>query len=372
MPNNTTLLTHARVYANNYDWAIIPVRGKESACQWGRYQCVKPSSRQLIGLMTIPGVTGLAALVGSVSNGLRVRDFDQVESYLAWAEAHPDLATTLPTSKTGRGYHVFFRADLPDYTTKYDDGELRAGKGYVVLPPSAHPDGGTYEWLVPLGEFVPEVSDVKGAGLAGAERSVPGDVPPQVHEIITRTLPTGPGQRTARLWEFARRLKGVAGLDTSAVALEAYISEWYRRARPVIRSKGFEKTELAFYDAWTNAETPLTDDQFVVWIRPALVGPDPEWLRAVFFPESGKRLLRVCAALQERAGDAPFFLAARTAASVLGVEPPYVSELFKRLVKAGYLEVVEKGTYGTKLATTWLYKGPREETLPSSEPALAS
>src|ERR1051325_416556 len=93
------LLTHARTYARKYHWALIPVRGKEPACHWQKYQNARPNDRQLIALLTsIRRVTGLAVVLGAVSDGLRVRDFDEVDAYHVWAESHPDLAKSLPTS----------------------------------------------------------------------------------------------------------------------------------------------------------------------------------------------------------------------------------------------------------------------------------
>jgi hypothetical protein len=196
MPHPNPLLTHARAYAQKYGWAIIPVIGKEAASAWKKYQTSRPSARQLIGLFSARPATGLAVLVGGVSDGLRVRDFDRADAYHAWTTAHPDLAATLPTSKTVRGYHVFFRADLPDRVVVYDDGELRAGKGYVVLAPSAHPDGDNYAWVVPLAEAIPLVPDVEAAGLLG-KPVVTSAVPPEVDVVIVRTLPTAYGQRHA-------------------------------------------------------------------------------------------------------------------------------------------------------------------------------
>jgi hypothetical protein len=70
---------------------------------------------------------------------------------------HPDLAQTLPTVATSRGRHVYFRAgpadlfflDLRDLNPP-EDGEYRGDSGhYCLLPPSRHPDGPTYKWLLP-------------------------------------------------------------------------------------------------------------------------------------------------------------------------------------------------------------------------------
>jgi len=366
MRNSECLRSHAKHFAEKFHWAIIPVRGKEAACRWKRYLVTAPGRRQLGGLFSIAGVTGLAVVVGSVSDGLRVRDFDNVDSYHEWKAAHPELAISLPTSQTHRGYHVFFRANGPGRTTMFEDGELRAGRGYVVLPPSVHPDGGVYRWIIQPGESIPLIEDVDSSGLSvplptlGEASSIPTDV----DEAITKTLPAGVGKRTNCIWQFARRLKAIEGLDDSDAALRSYAREWHRRAIHFIRSKSFDVTELAFYDAWKNAKVPLSDEQFHILAKPFLEGPDPEWLKKMVFPLAGKRLWRLCLGLQERAGPEPFFLAARAAASVIGTDPTLVSRLFKRLVTAGHLEEVEKGVHRSGRATTWRYLGPSFSTEP--------
>jgi Bifunctional DNA primase/polymerase, N-terminal/DnaB-like helicase C terminal domain len=56
-------------------------------------------------------------------------------------------------ARTGRGRHLYFRHPGPDVRIKNSAGKLGSGLdirsdgGYVVAPPSLHPDGGTYEWV---------------------------------------------------------------------------------------------------------------------------------------------------------------------------------------------------------------------------------
>jgi putative DNA primase/helicase len=53
-------------------------------------------------------------------------------------------------STTGKGWHLWFRADgeIPCSTGKISPGiDVRADGGYVVAPPSIHPNGKAYRWL---------------------------------------------------------------------------------------------------------------------------------------------------------------------------------------------------------------------------------
>jgi hypothetical protein len=120
-------------------WAIIPTIDKGAVAKWKKFQERPPDEASLRRLFARPGVNGLAAIAGSVSGGLAVRDFDRQEAYLAWASAHPDDASRLPTVRTFRGSHVFGRLDADAYHGEFGDGELIGdSKHYVSLPPSLH------------------------------------------------------------------------------------------------------------------------------------------------------------------------------------------------------------------------------------------
>jgi hypothetical protein len=171
-------------------------------------------------------------------------------------------------------------------------------------------------------------------------------------------LPTRAGRRHDLIFDFARRLKGIPGLDTSADALTSYIAEWHHQALPIIRTKDFNKTEDAFFDSWHNAKKPLTDEEFWDVVKAAMKEPEPEWFRDWFFPGTGKRLARVCMALQAHWKGEPFFLSVRTAAEAMGVSPKDAHAMLRRLVKHGYLKEVEKGKYESGMATTWRFSRP--------------
>lgn len=60
-----------------------------------------------------------------------------------------DLLGT-PIAKTSRGLHIWYRVEGEQRTTKLGAKlDLKGVGGYVAAPPSLHPSGVTYEWLVP-------------------------------------------------------------------------------------------------------------------------------------------------------------------------------------------------------------------------------
>ena len=108
-----------------WGFSVFPVgREKKPLVSWKPYQRRRPHDCVLGTLFGNAKVTGLAVVLGEISQGLAVRDFDTVESYLDWEKAHPELAKRLPTVRTRRGFHVFCRLTKPSFA-KWDDGELR-------------------------------------------------------------------------------------------------------------------------------------------------------------------------------------------------------------------------------------------------------
>jgi hypothetical protein len=278
------LLDAALGYARR-GWSVIPTAAKKASGAWKRFQSARPDEATLYRLFSRDGITGLAVLLGSASDGLACRDFDSLLSYQSGAAAHPDLAAALPTVATARGRHVYFRG--PQGFADLGDGEYRATAGhYCLLPPSAHPDGPIYTWLVPLPENGLPAINPDRAGLRrpwheercntedteGAEDTSP--LPPSLLELsassapsvlqaeavqsaIESTLPTGERQRNRRLFDLARRLKGIPFLASAGLpALRPIVVEWHRRALAFIGTKEFTASWGDFIAAWGKVRVP--------------------------------------------------------------------------------------------------------------------
>jgi hypothetical protein len=146
-------------------WSVVPVAGKRAVGRWKQRTRLLPAEEDVRRMFRTRRATGVAVICGTVSGSLRVRDFDDPAAYEAWAARHPNWAALLPTVVTPRGFHLYFRADLPDRVVNMGDGELRGGNGYVVAPPSRHPSGGVYRWHGDPPRDVPWVPDPATAGL---------------------------------------------------------------------------------------------------------------------------------------------------------------------------------------------------------------
>ncbi|MCJ7833851.1 bifunctional DNA primase/polymerase [Cuneatibacter sp. NSJ-177] len=95
---------------------------------------------------------------GSISGGVFVIDLDidedkglnGYEVLKEWQREHGDLPETW-MAITGRGgYHLFYK-DNSTVRSKvgiYEGVDIRGDGGYVVAPPSVHPNGRSYEWEI--------------------------------------------------------------------------------------------------------------------------------------------------------------------------------------------------------------------------------
>lgn len=167
-------------YATEYGWAVFPlgVRGKLPLIgrdAGGRgFLDATTDAEQIAAWWTAAPNANVGIATGAAS-GFVVVDVDGPEGDVALR------AYTLPpcpVSSTGKGRHLLFRrpADgLRNSAKKLGPMlDVRADGGYIVAPPSVHPDGGVYTWTV-APEFCdpPELPPAVLARLVGAPPAQP-------------------------------------------------------------------------------------------------------------------------------------------------------------------------------------------------------
>src|ERR1700693_385500 len=273
--------------------AISP--GKKSplpGLKWKQYQERHPTEAELIKWFS-RGTAGIGIVLGAVSGGLIARDFDKRESYDRWALEHPELAISLPTVETARGMHVYCIADLAQVRAATstgdggivildDEGELRGEGSYVLAPPTVHPSGHVYRWIVPLVDR-PPLLDLRESGLlsrvpcvsqfptesaeecrecgraqkseettdaigcvGGWGESYGSETAQRIEQAIQSTLPPSVGHRDDWVWKFCRALKAIeVWADADTLDLEDIVREWHGRAKPFIGTQPFQTTLAA-------------------------------------------------------------------------------------------------------------------------------
>jgi hypothetical protein len=142
-----------REFAKQYvgmGWSVIPVlaNAKRPAVTWKSYQTNIPDEATLDHWFAYGTGYGIAVVTGSVSE-LLVLDCDNNNAVQdAIRRGIPDT----PTALTSKGQHFYFRYSgnsIRNSASKIADGmDIRAEGGYVVAPPSIHPTGAPYTWLI--------------------------------------------------------------------------------------------------------------------------------------------------------------------------------------------------------------------------------
>lgn len=383
--------------------SVIPVnREKQAAVPWGKYQRQLPTEKDVRRWFGVDADDfNLGVVLGPVSDNLYARDFDVEESYLAWSAANPDLAKRLPTSRTSRGRHVFFRHLTRLGTRKFADGELRGDGGYVVVPPSIHGSGALYEWVVPMAGDVPVIDPCAAGFVPRQSLSVTeGDryseynsnsktlsvthrdtlsvtlrnIAPDVQARILRVVPDGPGQRHWCVFGLARQLKAVPSFaDGTFVELEPYLEPifdaWFELALPFIRTKERRESWNDFADGWDRVLWPAGMEFLKVMFARAKSRPLPVLRKGRLRNNPDFRLLvSLCRELQLFHGDNQFYLSCRSAAGLLWPEDweirnleVYTNRWLRgSLTKLGVLKITERPPRRSEKAYRYRYLGDME------------
>jgi len=369
-------------------WSVIPIKhrdrsGKQPACRWKPYQETRPTEPQLRKWFARDGIDGLAVVCGQVSGGLVVRDFDDVTVYDEWRKEHPDLAASLPTVRTARGWHVYCCSKHLKSQSAVG-GELHGEKTYVLLPPSRHPSGTAYQWTVslpagPLPEIdpcscgllsfvteaisknkkLPSNSEIASLGSVGSVGSV------TLQDILLETLPQEEGQREQCLFRLARGLKfelSMAAMPPSA--LKPIVRQWHQAALPVIRTKAFEESWADFLRAWPRARSPLHGDPVSEAAELAKTYPPPPAADA-YESNDVRRLVSfvhyLSALCWDNEDNRVFYLSFAQIERYLEIHRQRAQRFMRMFVADGLLEEVKRGVPGRAgrkgSATRWRYHG---------------
>jgi hypothetical protein len=138
---------------------VLPIRGKQPLTPHGYKDATRDPGEieRLFEREHVGSNVGVAT-----GDGLLVVDVDGADGEASLSDVeqrYGELPATV-CSRTGRGRHLFFRYS-PGREVRSSGGKLgagidvKAGGGYVVVPPSEHASGAHYTWVVPPWE--PEI-----------------------------------------------------------------------------------------------------------------------------------------------------------------------------------------------------------------------
>lgn len=130
-------------------YSIFPCKPgtKEPLVKWKTFQKKHPTEKQVREWWEKGPDTNMAIVTGKISK-LFVVDIDgpEGEDFIARKGGLPETAYC----KTSRGHHYYLQCpdfEVPSSTNKTDGLDIRGEGGYVIAPPSIHPDGTQYKWV---------------------------------------------------------------------------------------------------------------------------------------------------------------------------------------------------------------------------------
>jgi putative DNA primase/helicase len=137
----------------DYGWSVIPIRPchKEPLIPWALYQRRKPREKKVRWWFEQWPDANVGVVTGVVS-GIIALDVDP------GADLSGKHIPITPRVKTGRGEHFIFKHpgfDVPNAVKIAPGLDVRGDGGYIVAPPSTHPNGKQYEWIVSPEEVEP-------------------------------------------------------------------------------------------------------------------------------------------------------------------------------------------------------------------------
>ena len=145
----------------NWNVNVIPLRYGEKApplVKWEQYQKEPFPVSELFEWLNRGQTFNVAIVCGEVSR-LYVIDFDTVDLYNKFVEnlrtleveVYREITSKCPVAETGRGMHFYVRPSsgkIPRIKRLEDAGvDIKGEGGYVVAPPSLHPNGKRYNWV---------------------------------------------------------------------------------------------------------------------------------------------------------------------------------------------------------------------------------
>lgn len=164
MPKDYSSMKEWALWYASLGMAVFPLkpRRKEPATTNGcRAATTNPD--QIAQWWDIHQNDNIGIATGMISGGLMAIDLDVDENkgingyqvMKEWQQQHSALPDTVQ-SITGRGgYHLLYRDNKPwgNKVGLYEGVDIRGEGGYIVAPPSIHPNGKRYEWEQDPQEF---------------------------------------------------------------------------------------------------------------------------------------------------------------------------------------------------------------------------
>ena len=237
-------------------WSVLPVKPEEKRpymTNWLQYTKTRASKESVENWFRVLSGAGVGAVTGRISN-MVVLD---VENYCP--TPIEEILKKYPTqtiAKTGSGgYHLFYlypqNVNKVSNRVKIFDGiDLRADGGFIVLPPTVHPNGNRYTWIKkgPLGAFPLSLLDLKSQPTIQNEG--------WITEALRGVSEGNRNDTCARLAGYFFK----KGINRDVV--ESILFEWNEKNNPPLPVKEIRTTLHSIERTHAGADTQFTSVQF--------------------------------------------------------------------------------------------------------------
>lgn len=238
------VLDQALIYKRR-GFSVLPIRPREKKplIAWEPYQKECASEQTLTQWFSSCPEANIGIVTGAVS-GIVVVDCDDKAATQELKRIVPDLKP-IPRTKTGHGYHFFFKhpgQSIPNRVGILPKMDIRGDGGYVVVPPSVHPDGRNYEWQISLNSNLPDLPQ-EIYDLISSPVSSNGDLDKRFNSaVIWEGIPKG--QRDDQLFRFGCQLRS---FNAPRDVAEKLILEAASRCEPAVSErKALKKLDQAW------------------------------------------------------------------------------------------------------------------------------
>lgn len=237
-------------------WSVLPVRPEEKRpfmTNWLQYTKTKATRGMVENWFNTLTGAGIGAVTGRIS-GIIVLD---VESHcpMSIEELLKKYPTQMVAKSGSGGYHLYFQypVNVPHISNRvriFEGADLRADGGFIVLPPTRHPNGHKYEWVKKgaLGAFPMALLDLRSESTVKNEG--------WITEALRGVTEGGRNDTCARLAGYFFK-KGV----TSDI-VEALLLDWNERNDPPLPIREIRTTIKSIERSHTFGDNQFTSVEF--------------------------------------------------------------------------------------------------------------
>jgi hypothetical protein len=224
-------------------FSVIPIKSKDKRpmVAWESYQ-KEPASEATIKhwIESWPNAN-IGLVTGAISDCIVIDlDSDEARDKVKSLVGDYDLQA-VPRTRTGKGWQLFFKhpeVSIPNRTGVLPNMDVRGDGGYVVVPPSIHPNGKEYTWEVPLNGHLPQIpGELYSLITSGSSHNgTAGD-----HGRFDVWRGISEGQRDHELFRYACQLRS---FDAPRDVADRLILEAAALCRPPFRKPGSTRRDI--------------------------------------------------------------------------------------------------------------------------------